>query len=148
MEFISVLLISFISAFAGTVAMTLSQEVEIRLTHRKISYTPAIAMFKILHLDFEKLHKTTKDFLSYVVHFGYGTVWGFPLALFYIFDFLNFVPVLIAYFFIVWIQGLIVIPLLGVSGPFWTWEKRAIATEIFHKIIYSAVTVVLFFWLI
>ena len=148
MEFILIVLISFVAAFAGTVAMTLSQEIEIRITRRKISYTPAIAVFKILHLDFEKLSNTAKGVFSYLVHFGYGTIWGFPLALFYMFNFVSFIPVLIAYFFIVWIQGIVVIPLFGIAGPFWTWGRRAILTEVFHKIIYSAVTVVLFFWLI
>ena len=76
---------SLIAAFLGTLFMTLSQEIEIRINERPISHTPAMAAFKVLHLNFDSLGEREKNIASYVVHFVYGTLWGFPIALlFYI----------------------------------------------------------------
>ena len=141
MVMIPLLLLSFAAAFFGTVAMTVSQEIEIRINKRPISYTPALAVFRILHLDFDRLSTRMKGVASYAVHFAYGTVWGFPLA------FMNFASIwltILTFWIIVVIQGWIILPILGIAGPFWTWGLKAVITEMIHKFIY-AVTTVLFF---
>jgi len=148
MEVIILFAFSFIAAFLGTVVMTVGQEIELRINKRPISYTPALAVFKILRLDFERLSEKAKIFTSYLVHFGYGTFFGFPLVLLYLFGVTGFWTVTISYFFIVWIQGLIVIPLLGVAPPPWTWGTKAILTEIVHKAIYALATTAVFFVLL
>lgn len=148
MDITALFILSFIAAFGGTVLMTLSQEIEIRLNKRPISHTPAIAVFKILHLDFERLSERMKGVASYVVHFGYGTVWGFPLAILYLLNVVDFWPLLIIHYVIVLLQGWIVVPLLGIAGPPWTWGWKPVLTEAGHKVIYSVATTLIFLTLL
>jgi len=135
---------SFIAGFLGTVVMTVGQEIQIRITKRPISYTPAIAFFKIFRLDFDTLSSRVKGIASYAVHFVYGTVWGFPLALLYFFGFTEFIPILIVYFLIVWAQGLITVWALRIAGPPWTWGLKANLMEFFFKALYATASLSFF----
>lgn len=148
MELIVLLTKSFIAAFFGTVAMTAGQEIELRINKRPISHTPALAVFNLLHLDFERLSEWDKTFMSYLVHFGYGTFLGFPLVLFYFFGVTGFWTIVISYFFIVWIQGLIVVSFLVTTSPPWSWGTKVILTEMMHKAVYTLATTVAFFALV
>ena len=148
MDLPALLITSFIAAFLGTLVMTVSQEIEIRINKRPISYTPALAVFKILHINFHILSQRAEIFWSYAVHFLYGTFWGFPLAFFYLYDFINFIPVVVTFFLIVLLQGWIVLPFLGIVGPPWTWGTKAILTEVFHKSVYALATVAFFLFLL
>ena len=139
---------SLIAAFFGTIAMTLSQEIEMRINNRPISHSPAIAAFKVLHLNFDALSARLKNIASYVVHFSYGTLWGFPIALFFLFGVTTFWKLFILQYVVVLLQGWIVIPLLGIAGPPWTWGWKPVLTEMFHKIIYTFVTVFFFFMIL
>ena len=139
---------SFIAAFLGTIFMTLSQEIEIRINQRPISHIPAIAVFKLLHLNFDVLSVRGKNIFSYVVHFAYGTFWGFPLAVFFFFGVTTFGKLLLFQYIIVLLQGWIVLPLLGIAGPPWTWGWKPVLTEMFHKIIYTFAMVFFFFTLL
>lgn len=148
MEIITLIILGLIASFAGTVVMTISQEIEIKIRKRPISYTPAIAVFNILRIDFEPVPIKMKGVLSYLVHFGYGTFWGFLPSLLYLFDVTKFSYLFITFFMVVWIQGLVVIPLLKIAGPPWTWGIKSIAIEIFHKFIYSFGTIYTFLFLV
>lgn len=128
---------SLAAGFLGTVVMTIGQEIQIRVTKRPISYTPAIAFFKIFRLDFDALSSRVKGVASYAVHFVYGTAWGFPLALLYLAGFTDFIPTLIVYFLIVWVQGLTVVWLLRIAGPPWKWGLKANLMEFFFKALYA-----------
>ena len=144
MSIISLFAVSFIAGFLGTVVMTVGQEIQIRITKRPISYTPAIAFFKVFRLDFDALGNRAKGVASYAVHFAYGTFWGFPLALFYLAGFIDFIPMLIVYFLIVWIQGFITISLLRIAGPPWTWGLKKNLIEFFFKALYTTASLSFF----
>ena len=128
---------SLVAGFLGTVVMTVGQEIQIRIAKRPISYTPALAFFKIFRLDFDALNSRAKGVASYAVHFVYGTVWGFPLAILYLVGFTDFISTLIVYFLIVWIQGFITVWLFRIAGPPWTWGLRANLMEFFFKALYA-----------
>lgn len=145
MGVITILIFSFFAGFLGTIVMTFGQEIEIRINKRPISYSPAIAVFKILHLDFDALSLKTKVVLSYLVHFAYGTFWGFPLTVFYFLEITNFFIIVPIYFFIVLTQGWIVLPLLGIVGPPWAWGWKSVVTEMIHKVVFSVATTLIFF---
>ena len=130
--------LSFIAGFLGTIAMTISQEIEIRfITKRSISFSPAIAFFKIFNLDFESLNKRHKIIASYVVHFVYGIVWGFPLAFLYYYGLIKPVFLSALYLTIVLVQGWVVLKILHVTDFPWTWGYKAVLTELIHKTIYT-----------
>ncbi len=148
MEIITLVFLGFASALLGTIAMTISQEIEIKIRKRPISHTPAIAAFKFFGLDFEQVPEHLKITFSYAVHFGYGTVWGFLPALLYFFNITDFSTQVSIFFLVIWIQGLVIIPLLKVAGPPWTWGTKALLIELFHKLIYSFGTIFAFLYLL
>jgi len=144
MDFLILLVMSFTAAFFGTMFMTVSQEIEIRLRRRSISHSPAVAVFKILHLDFNVLSKHAKVFWSYATHFAYGTFWGWPLALFVFFNIPDPKLVLAVYYIVILVQGWTVLPLVGIMGPPWTWGIKSVLIEMVHKAVFAAVTVAVF----
>ena len=144
MFIISVFVVSFFSALLGTLVMTAGQEIEMSITGRPVSHTPAKAAFKILKLNYSKLDAQMKDIASYVVHFVYGAFWGFPLAIFYFLDFTKYLPVLFVYLVIIFAQGFITIKYLNIADWPWKWNKKWIITEVVHKVVYSIATVTIF----
>ena len=62
-----------IAGLAGTLAMTVSQMIEMKITKRKPSTAPADAVKKALHIIPEPGNKKT---FSNEVHYVYGTSWG------------------------------------------------------------------------
>lgn len=145
MDFITLLGLSFLAAFGGTTILTIGQEIEVLINKRPVSFVPAIAVFKILHFDFERLNVSSKVFVNYIAHFSYGTFWGFPLVLLYFYNFTNFFQTVFVFYFIVLIQGWIIMWILGVARPPWMWSRREILGEILHKMVYALVTVYVFF---
>ena len=59
---------------AGTVAMTLSSTIEMKLRGRPASSTPALAAAKVLGA--EPVDEEAKARFSTRVHWGYGIAWG------------------------------------------------------------------------
>jgi hypothetical protein len=59
---------------AGTVAMTLSSTIEMKVRGRPASSTPALAATKVLGV--EPVDEEAKARFSNLVHWGYGTAWG------------------------------------------------------------------------
>ena len=62
-----------IAGFAGTIAITVSQMIEMRITKRKASNAPAKAVKKTLHIE---ATPGNKEEFSNEVHWVYGTSWG------------------------------------------------------------------------
>lgn len=148
MTFVVLLLVSFAAGFLGTVIMTVVQLLEIELTKRPSSYVPALAFAKVFRFDLEKLSEISKDILNYAAHFAFGTFWGFPLAFFIFLGFVNFIPVLILYFLIVWTQGWVVLWALRFAPPIWRWKTRSIFVDGFHHFIYALSTVLFFLFIL
>jgi hypothetical protein len=59
---------------AGTLAITLSQMIEMKITKRKPSTAPADAAEKVLEVKPES--KEDKQQFSQQIHWAYGTSWG------------------------------------------------------------------------
>jgi len=62
------------AGFAGTLAITASQTVEMKLRDRPPSSSPADAAGKVLGVA--PTGEDEKQRFSQIVHFGYGTAWG------------------------------------------------------------------------
>jgi hypothetical protein len=58
----------------GTAAMTVSSTLEMKLSEREASKTPAQAAEKVLKVEPED--EQAEDDFSNLVHWGYGTAWG------------------------------------------------------------------------
>jgi hypothetical protein len=64
---------------AGTVAMTVSSTIEMKLRGRPASSAPARAAAKVLGV--EPVDEEAEARFSNLVHWGYGTAWGGPRGL-------------------------------------------------------------------
>lgn len=91
----------------GTAAMTASNTVEMKITGREPSKTPALAVCKAL--DVELKEEQQKLTFSNVIHWQYGTGWGSVRGLI---DFagLRGIPAMVAFLAAVWGTELVVLP--------------------------------------
>lgn len=63
-----------LAGLVGTLAITASQTIEMKITGREDSETPAKAVEEIF--DIEPESEAAEKELSTLAHFGYGTAWG------------------------------------------------------------------------
>ena len=139
---------ALIAGFLGTVLMTISQYIEIFITKRQVSNSPAMAFSKVFKIDFNKLSGKAKTILTYAVHFGYGTIWALAVYVLYLMGIQNMVVLTIIYFSIIVVQGWIIIPLTGVGPMFWKLGVNSILIDSFQKFILTFSTVFIFLALI
>jgi len=136
------------AGLAGTIVMTIGQYIEIAISKRAPSHTPAIAAAKVLRIDFENFSEKHKNWFSNFVHYTYGTVWAWPVPALMMFTELPTLMLTLVYFLIVWVQGFVVLKILGIAPWIWTWEKKWIFLEILFKGIYAVSVVLIFFFLL
>jgi|TARA_Y100000034_G_scaffold70521_1_gene85081 hypothetical protein len=139
---------SLIAGFLGTLVMTFSQLIEMFITKRKGSNSPAIAFSKIFRINLNKFSERGKTILTYAVHFIYGTFWALAVYVLYLFGIQSTTYLIIIYFLITTIQGWIVIPLLNIGPNFWKWGIHSILSDAFHHLVLATATVLIFLTLI
>ena len=144
----SMLINALIAGFLGTVVMTFSQLIDMFITKRKGSNSPAIAFSKVFRINFDKLSDKYKTILTYFVHFSYGTVWALAVYVLYLLGIQNTIYLIVIYFLITTIQGWIVIPLLDIGPNFWKWGIHSILSDAFHHLVLAISTVLIFMALI
>jgi hypothetical protein len=125
------------AGLVGTAAMTASTMIEMRLTGRPASPTPARAVSKVLGIkpEGEKQEKR----LNNLTHWAYGTGWG---------AFRGIVGCLgcpvpaasAAHFAAVWGTEQIVLPALKVGPPITQWGARQVVVDVVHHLVYEAAT--------
>ncbi|MFW5813779.1 MAG: hypothetical protein ACOCXC_05555, partial [Fibrobacterota bacterium] len=103
---------------AATAVMTLAQQIEMKITGRSGSDTPARAGATVLGVTPDSEEK--KGRFNYMVHFFYGTVWGVAQGVLSLFGFTRTVAALF-HFISMWVTGMIILPLLKASSPPWKW---------------------------
>lgn len=127
-----------VAGVAGTAAMTVSSTLEAKIRGRAFSTAPADAAQKVLRIaSFED--DRGKSRFSDLVHWGYGTGWGvvhgllrgsgLPAA--------AATPVHGA---AVWGSATVMLPMLGIAPPFWTWGRKEVAIDVMHHTVYAAAT--------
>ena len=129
-----------IAGVAGTIAMTLFQMAEMKITKRKPSSAPADAVKKTLHIEPEPGHK--KSF-SNGVHYVYGTLWGGFRGLLSLAG-LQGLAATPAHFAAVWGTALTIEPKLDIAPPITKWKPKDIAIDILHHAVYATVAGIVF----
>ncbi len=124
-----------VAGVAGTVLMTLSSTIEMKLTGRAASSAPADAAAKVLGV--EATGEAERARFSNVVHWAYGTTWGAVRGLVGVAG-LNGPPAAAAHFAAVWGSGLVMLPALGVAPPVREWGAKALLTDACHHLVYAA----------
>jgi hypothetical protein len=131
-----------IAGFAGTVAMTISSTIEMKLRRRPPSSAPADAAGKVLGV--RPRDDAGKRRFATAVHYAYGSGWGLARAA------LraaiggrrqrSFAAEPIGLFAIVWGASLVMLPALGIAKPFWRWGAKEVAIDVFHHAVYATAT--------
>ena len=136
-----------IAGFLGTALMTVSQLIEMKITRREASFTPAIIISRIFRIPFERLSERNKVRLNWTVHIGYGTLLGLTVPVLMLFI-QNLFALALINFIVVWGQGLIMVPLLGGHSPPWKWGLKWLFLDGFHHFVLSTATAVLYLTLL
>ena len=122
---------------AGTVAMTASSTIEMKLRGRPASSAPATAAAKVLGVE-PKGQSEEARFAS-IVHWGYGTSWGAVRGIIGAAG-LRGVRANVAHLGAVWGTEQAMLPALGVAPPFWEWGAKEVAIDAFHHLVYAGAT--------
>ena len=122
---------------AGTVAMTASSTIEMKLRGRPPSTAPATAAAKVLGVE-PKGQKQEARF-SNIVHWGYGTSWGAVRGLIAAAG-LRGPRAAGVHFGAVWGGEQVMLPALGVAPPLWEWGVEEVAIDALHHLVYAGAT--------
>ncbi|MEA2181620.1 MAG: hypothetical protein QOF69_805 [Solirubrobacteraceae bacterium] len=129
-----------VAGFAGTAAMTVSSTLEMKLRGRAASTAPADATAKVLGIERFR-DDAAKARFSNLVHWGYGSAWGVVHGLFRLAG-LPPAKATAAHLAAVWGNEAVMLPVLGVAPPFWTWGVEEVAIDVWHHVVYATATAV------
>lgn len=147
-----------IAGLAGTVAITISQMIEMQLTKRGSSEAPMKVANKVLgveakgkaELEAEKrdpeserneeelkqsVHDNAEQF-SQFLHFIYGTGWGVARGVMALAG-LKGLPASLAHFGAIWGAAQVMLPAANASEPITKWSPKQIAVDVGHHAVYA-----------
>lgn len=126
--------IGLMAGLAGTIAMTISQAIEMRITGRQSSDTPANAVREVLDVKPVTEGKTKE--VSTKIHWVYGTTLGLVRGGLSLLGLKKLLATTI-HFIIIWSTELIMLPSLRVAPPVTKQKPKAVLTDAFHHIVYA-----------
>lgn len=125
-----------IAGLAGTAAISISQVIEMKITGRKPSDTPAKAVEKVLHV--KAADEAHKDVFVQQVHWTYGTLWGVGRTALQVVG-CSGAPATALHWGAVWATEMIMLPAIGVAAPVQKWGGAEVAKDGFHHLVYATV---------
>lgn len=125
------------AGLAGTAAMTVSSTLEMKMSGRAASETPAQAAEEVL--DVRPNDEESEARFSNLVHWGYGTGWGSVRGLLDSAG-LSGPAATLAHLGLVWGSEQVILPALNVSAPVFRYGGKAMATDLLHHTVYAAAT--------
>lgn len=123
-----------IAGLAGTAAISVSQMIEMKITGRKPSDTPAKAVNKVLNVKAtDEQHK--EEFVE-EVHWTYGTLWGLARS---VLDLVGVkgIAATAVHYGAVWGTEMVMLPSLDVAEPVTKWGGKAIAKDGLNHLVYA-----------
>ncbi len=123
-----------IAGAAGTLAITISQMIEMKITKRQSSETPAKAAEKVLEVKPET-EEDTQQF-SQQIHWAYGTSWGVPRGIMALIG-LRGLPATAIHFATIYSTALIMPTSLKVAPPLKEWSAKEFAIDALHHAVYA-----------
>src|SRR5215203_1242033 len=124
------------AGLAGTAVMTLGEKVEQRLTGRPDSYVPARTLARLLGLSNPDADRWTRNM---AMHYGTGALVGAVRGLMSASNLRGPLASLMHAELRLTVEQT---PenVTGVGSPPWTWPRKELAVDVFHKAVYSMVT--------
>ena len=123
-----------LAGLVGTAAITVSQMIEMKITGREGSQTPAEAVEKVLPVETESDEQ--KEKLSNLAHWAYGTSWGTVRGLLDEAGIHGWAATAI-HFSAITATAMVMLPGLKVAPPVKEWGKEQIATDMLHHAVYA-----------
>jgi hypothetical protein len=128
--------IGLLAGLAGTVAITISQAIEMKITGREPSNTPVDAASKVFHTNIAKEANTDKQTASQGVHWAYGTSWGLARAVLGLAG-VTGAPATLAHFAAIWGAEQVMLPSLKLAPPITEEEPKTIGIDVVHHAVYA-----------
>jgi hypothetical protein len=128
--------IGLLAGLAGTVAITISQAIEMKITGREPSNTPVDAASKVFQTNIAKEAHTDKQTASQGVHWAYGTGWGIARGLLGLAG-VTGAPATLAHFVAVWGAEQVMLPSLKLAPPITEEEPETIGIDVVHHAVYA-----------
>ena len=125
--------VGLIAGLAGTIAMTVCQIAEMKVTGRKPSSTPANAVREVL--DVEPVTPGKVEKVSNEVHLAYGTSLGMIRGLIGLVGLKGMIANTL-HFIIIWGGKIFMLPSLRVAAPITHESRKSITTDIVHHLVY------------
>lgn len=126
--------VGLIAGFAGTVAITISQMIEMKITGRKSSDTPVNAVREVF--DIKPVTESKSQEVSREIHWTYGTSLGLIRSALSLAGLRGMAATAI-HFVSVWGGQLIMLPALKVARPVTKEKPKTIAIGVFHHLVYA-----------
>jgi len=133
--------VGLIAGLAGTIAITICQRVDMKITGRKGSDTPAKAVREAL--DIKPVSESESKELSTKVHWVYGTLWGAVRGMIHLLG-LRGLAASSIHFGGVWVTELVMLPSLRVAPPVTKESAETIAKDAFFHGVYALATGLVF----
>jgi hypothetical protein len=149
-----------IAGLAGTVAITISQMIEMQITKRGNSNAPMKVAKKVLGVEpegkaelevaekdpesernEEELKQSVQDNteqFSQFLHFLYGTSWGMARGVLDIAG-IKGAPASVAHFGAIWGAAQLMLPAANAAEPITKWSPKQIAVDVGHHAAYACV---------
>lgn len=133
--------VGLIAGLAGTVAMTIAQRIEMKLTGRKASDIPVKALRELM--DVTPVTEGKNIAVSNKVHFLYGIDIGMIRGLISLSG-LKGLEAISVHFATIWCAELVVLPLLKVAPPVYKQKPKAILKDALFHLIYAVAAGIVF----
>lgn len=128
--------VGLLAGVAGTIAITLSQTIEMKITKRKPSTTPADAVEKTL--DLKAVDELEKPKVSQEIHWTYGASLGITRGLLSLAGLKGW-PATLAHFSAVWGGSMIMLPALELAPPVKEQKPKTLLIDGLHHAVYAIV---------
>ncbi len=130
--------LGLLAGAVGTVALTLAEKAEIRISGRESSTVPGQVGAKITGSDPET-HPDMAERLNPVVHWAHGVSMGAVRGLLG-FAGLSFLPATGVFFVVVWGGDVLLYRALGIAKMPWSWSAAELASDLWGKGVYVLAT--------
>ncbi len=126
--------VGLIAGLVGTVAITVSQMIEMKITKREPSSAPVDAVAKVL--DVKATSKEQKSKVAQEVHWTYGTSWGMVRGLLTLIGLKRW-KATTAHFLGIWAAEQVMLPSLKLAKPINEQEPETIGIDVLHHAVYA-----------
>lgn len=134
-----------LAGLVGTVAMTVSSTIEMKLRDRGSSSAPADAAQEVLGIE-EFEDREARGRFGQLVHWGYGTGWGALRGLLGATGMPSSAATA-THLAAVWGAEQVTLPALDVSPPATEWGAKEVAVDGWHHLVYATATGLAYDWL-